>query len=525
MPILPFALLICLVCCLSLPCMAADESFPDASTPASPASVQLSPSGGLLRVEQELPLIRQGGTAVISFVLPAGSENLRLQVPGQTIAGWSSVPQVIERTGALSRREARLKAEKADIEQQRVRIGAQMALWQERPETAKFSYEDMAAIEKKLAEGLPVLQRELARLDQRHAQVAAELEGLETNAALGSRVRVVLDGPVQAETVRAEYSYTLADCGWEPVYSFAARTEKGDANGIDVGLMARVWQRSGIDWQNAQITLVTRGAGPREPSRLPRWELAARQPIESTSRARSGMGTMAVPVDAAAVPASRQAAAAPAHAAVRLVADGVYARWELAARGLSEGSSRLLITEAKWPAPLFWLARPGQAGRTNNQVWLVAKYELPAGQVWPAGQAEFSVDGQSVGTGDFTPQKGEAELFFGPDPRVTLSVTDDDKKRGQSGFFDKRRHWSWAWTYTFTNRHAKAVTVRVERPDPLIVDEKITVSHEDEPAARVDAKEHRLFWELAVPAGGTTSLRHGLTVSAPDDYALNPAVP
>ena len=128
----------------------------------------------------------------------------------------------------------------------------------------------------------------------------------------------------------------------------------------------------------------------------------------------------------------------------------------------------------------------------------MAKYELPAGQVWPAGQAEFSVDGQSVGTGDFTPQKGEAELFFGTDPRVTLSVTDDDKKRGQSGFFDKRRHWSWAWTYTFTNRHAKAVTVRVERPDPLIVDEKITVSHEDEPAARVDAKEHRLFWELAV---------------------------
>ena len=134
---------------------------------------------------------------------------------------------------------------------------------------------DMAVIEKKLAEGLPVLQRELARLDQRHAQVAAELEGLETNAALGSRIRVVLDGPVQAETVRAEYSYTLADCGWEPVYSFAARTEKGDANGIDVGLMARVWQRSGIDWQNAQITLVTRGAGPREPSRLPHWELAA----------------------------------------------------------------------------------------------------------------------------------------------------------------------------------------------------------------------------------------------------------
>ena len=338
MPILPFVLLICMVCCLSLPCMAADESFPDASTPASPASVQLSPSGGLLRVEQDLPLIRQGGTAVISFVLPAGSENLRLQVPGPTIAGWSSVPQVIERTGALSRREARLKAEKADIEQQRVRIAAQMALWQERPETAKFSYEDMAAIEKKLAEGLPVLQRELARLDQRHAQVAAELEGLETNAALGSRIRVVLDGPVQAETVRAEYSYTLADCGWEPVYSFAARTEKGDANGIDVGLMARVWQRSGIDWQNAQITLVTRGAGPREPSRLPRWELAARQPIESTSRARSGMGTMAVPVDAAAVPASRQATAAPAHAAVRLMPAGNWQR-EASARAVPGCSS------------------------------------------------------------------------------------------------------------------------------------------------------------------------------------------
>ena len=73
MPILPFVLLICMVCCLSLPCMAADESFPDASTPASPASVQLSPSGGLLRVEQDLPLIRQGETAVINYEIGRAS--------------------------------------------------------------------------------------------------------------------------------------------------------------------------------------------------------------------------------------------------------------------------------------------------------------------------------------------------------------------------------------------------------------------------------------------------------------------
>lgn len=518
------------LCALSLVCAlpAAFAAEPlEEMAPANPLAVQLSPSGGVFTVEEDVAVSRENGAAELFFVLPADAENLHLEAPGHTIASWSATPQVLKRTGAVSRLAAALRAEREDIEQRMATIKDQLALWQERPEKAEYSFQDMEAVERKLMESLPALRRELADLERRLKLVKNELGDIDESAPLGLRVRVALTEPPQTGTVRLAYTYSLPHCGWKPVYDFSAETEKGDGKSIGVRLMAEVWQQTGMDWKDTRISLVTRGMGPREPAAVPRWELEARPKPQPVARSAGRMNAresapMAMPDAEAMEDMAMAAPPPPKNAPVALSADGIYASWELSARGLNEGYSRLLITETAWPAPLTWLARPGKRG---NQVWLMAKYELPAGEVWPDGQAEFSVDGQNVGKGQFKPVKGEAKLFFGADPRVTLAVTDDDKKRGGSGFFEKKRHWSWAWTYTLTNRHSRPVTVRIERPDPMIVDDKITVKHEDEPAAQIDAKEHLLIWEVPVAANGSAAVKHGLTISAPEDMLFNPTLP
>ena len=516
-----------LLCLCALPCMAAETP---AASPANPKTAQLSPKGGLFTVEDDVAVVNEAGSAVLYLILQADASGLSLTVPGRTIAGWSSAPQILKRGGAQSRRAEALLAEQGDIERRLALIEAQLILWRKPPERA--SYNDLAAIEAKILENLPDLHREQAALNKRLEQLQEEAEDLEPGPNMGQKVRVVLAGQPETEQARVEYSYSLPHCGWEPVYDFSVRTGDDKDKGIGVRLLAEVWQRTGMDWVDTRLTLVTRGAGPREPGQLARWELAAPPPRPARARMMmdgAAAAPMAEPDDTAVEEAEDAAAptprkkAAPSHAPTTLSADSLYARWDLSARGLNEGRSRLLMTETRWPAPLTWLARP-TSGRRTAQVWLTAQYKLPAGEVWPEGRAEYNVDGQNVGTGRFRPEKGEAKLFFGADPRVSLTIS-DDRKRGQSGFFDKRRHWSWAWTYTFTNSHAKPVTVRVERPEPRVVDQKITVKHENEPAASIDASERRLFWDVNVPAGGTASIRHGLTVSAPEDMAISPVAP
>ena len=161
----------------------------------------------------------------------------------------------------------------------------------------------------------------------------------------------------------------------------------------------------------------------------------------------------------------------------------------------------------------------------DSRVWLMAKYVLPPQQAWPEGQAEYSVDGQSVGQGLFRPRGGEATLFFGADPRVSVTTTADSRKRGESGFIDKSKNWTWAWTYTLTNSHSKALTVRLERPAPMIVDQSVSVSYDDTPPSQKDEKKHMLFWEVKVPADGKASVHHSVTISSPTKLPLLPDAP
>ena len=231
---------------------------------------------------------------------------------------------------------------------------------------------------------------------------------------------------------------------------------------------------------------------------------------------------MMAPRKAATMDLAAEDGPAQANAPVDLDASGVYATWTLAARGLPEGRSRLLITADAWKAPLQWLARPSVG---DSRVWLMAKYVLPPQQAWPEGQAEYSVDGQSVGQGLFRPRGGEATLFFGADPRVSVTTTADSRKRGESGFIDKSKNWTWAWTYTLTNSHSKALTVRLERPAPMIVDQSVSVSYDDTPPSQKDEKKHMLFWEVKVPADGKASVHHSVTISSPTKLPLLPDAP
>jgi len=481
------------------------------NTPAAPQTVRLTPSGGLLAVEQQAPVVAAEGASVLRIVLPAGAENFQITVPGHAIARWSAAPQILDQNSALAKLRAERQHAIMTLSGRLDAVKAQLALWQGAP--GQGSFQDMAQREKRMAEVIPALSYEKADLERRLALLRQELQDLPPSPAAGRAVLVTLQKPVSAATLPVRYSYTLRDCGWRPVYTFDARPAKGEADATSVRFMAEVWQFSGMDWTNARVTLVSGGGGPREPAPLPRWVIDSQAPPTVQPLVKAAP-RMLLAADAAMPEAT---AAAPTEEV-----GGLYAAWALAERGLPEGRARLLVAADAWKAPLQWLARPSEG---EGRVWLMAHYALPEGRVWPEGRAEFLVDGQSVGEGMFHPRGGEVTLYFGADPRVRITAVADKRERGEKGLIAKSRTWTWGWTYTVRSTRDKAVTVRIERPMPMIVDQGVTVTYHDAPQARQDAQEHLLFWNVEVPAGGKAEVRHELTVTSPTEVELNPHAP
>ena len=484
------------------------------NAPVSPRTARLTPSGGLLEVEQQAPVLTANGISQVRVVLPAGAENLRLSVPGHTIVRWASVAQTIDQSGDLAKMRDERQRAVMTLSGKLEAVKAQLALWQ--GEGAEGSFQDLTQREKRMAEVVPGLNYEKADLERRLALLKQELQQLPPSPEMGQSVLITLQKSVSAATLPVRYSYTLRNCGWRAAYSFDAQPDKGKGDTTQVRFMAEVWQFSGMDWADTQLILVSRGQGPREPDPLPRWVIDS-QPQPVAQPLAKAAPRMMMAADAAML----EAAPAPV---APVVADttGVYASWTLGEKGLPEGRSRLLVLESEWKAPLQWLARPSTG---ESRVWLMARPTLPEGQIWPDGQAEFSVDGQGVGTGQFHAKGNETTLYFGADPRVQVTATADVRQRGEKGFIGKSRTWTWGWTYTVRNTRDKAVTVRLERPMPMVVDQGVTVTYRDKPQAQQDTQEHLLFWNVDVAAGGKAEVKHELTLTSPVEIQLDPYAP
>ncbi len=488
---------------------------------AAPDTALLTPTGGRLAVTQHIAPQKSEAGQAIEFVIPGDASNLQMDAPGNTIIRWDSLPYVIQPTSAHSRTRQNVENERALLVARLATIKARLAVGQ--AQTAQAGAQELEQRQNLMGQQMPALAREQEEAQKRLRLVEQELAQMPGAANVGKLVTVTLAGHPEKD-IQINYSYDLSSCGWQPVYEFNARPNMKSGDMVDVHMLAEVWQFSGMDWKGTAVTLATLGYGPREPEPLPRWIVGTPAPTPKPqpraaagSAAKNARAADAAPVMLSATPPQVESAAP-----VLADTDSLYASWTLSAKGMPEGRFHLEITSDTWKTPLQWLARPSDG---DNRVWLLCKYDLPQTRAWPAGTARFSVDGQSIGNGVFRPKSGNAELFFGADPRVSVHTTIDSSKQGETGFINTSKTWTGAWTYTITNRHDREIRVKVERPAPMVANDNITVTYNDKPKSTVDNKEHMIFWDVDVAAHGKAVIEHEITISSPEKLPLLPDVP
>lgn len=347
-----------------------------------------------------------------------------------------------------------------------------------------------------------ILERDLAQLNTDIAQVREQIAQIAGQGRTVWDIRVLFSGAPPKEL---SYSYVMRDCGWEPVYRLEALPDRG---GIAFSWQAKIWQRSGMDWQNIHLMLATmRPDMQTAPHDLPPWEIT---PVEVYARkAMAAPAAMELQVDAA-------VGAAPVAMETRRA---TYALWDMNRRHLPAGETRILeIKRQMWDARFTHLVRPS----LGPHAFVRAHTTFSEPREFPPGKAQFLVDGAMLDQREFALSGREATLFFGINPLLRCETTLTDKKTGETGLFHQKQRFVREWIVKVFNDAAYPALVRVEEPRPQVRDERISLTVDANPAPLDEANPALLAWNATVDAGKQMALRVDVQFEAPEDMRVNP---
>lgn len=487
---------------------------------AAPTQVTLFPASA--QVEETSPVTMESSEAGLSsctLTLPGQADPASLRfgrLPDKgTIADLSwKTRQESDQTalGPLNARLAELQGEQVKELAELESVRGRMAFWKAQTQPSQQTVTALRELAAELGETLRAgteraraLEQRLKKLDTKIAEVEQEIAAVAGHVRTVWEVRVLVAGSAPKEL---SYAYTLADCGWSPVYRLEAMPS---LKSIDFTWQAQVWQRSGQDWGGVRLFLATMQPEIQaEPSDLPPWEISPMRIFQKTMAAPSMM-------DMRAGAKEEMPAAAPAPPTE--IRHSTYAAWDMGKRSVPAGDTRIFeIERGAWPASFVHLLRPS----LDSKAFVQAKTEFIEPKELPSGTAFFFIEGAMVDQRQFSLSGREATLSFGTDPLLTCTTVLKDKKTGEKGLFNQKQTFLREWTLTVHNAAGHPIQVRVEEPRPLPRDERITLEFTAKPEPLKEDNPEILAWNSTIAAGGESVISLNLKIDAPDDLNIDP---
>jgi len=391
-----------------------------------------------------------------------------------------------------------------------------LALWRAQAEQGGKSLEETLAFLEASKKTLEEVHAELVDLDRDSEKMRQDLEELRRrwrelsgDQSQHWRITCLLQGEVSVSQVWLRYHYTLRDAGWRPTYRIDARPRQGE---IRFSWEAEIWQRSGRDWQEVELSLATLEPPARlQPPALPPWILQPR--LEQVYRQKALMGEMA--------PAADLEAKAERKAKAREEKTG-YSIYYLGRHSLATGRvHRVRVATETWAAEFRHLLRPFVA----PWAFVRGKVEFDRGRNYPRGEAAVFLDGTFVAKAPFEVRGLEQVFFFGTDPLVTATMTLEDKQTGSRGFISKKKSYLWSWSIHLENGHDYPVQARLEERRQQARDERIVlevVKVPPLPGAKEDHSPEHWAWEFPLAAGEKRDLPFKVQALAPEDMEVDP---
>lgn len=489
---------------------------------AAPVQVTLFPASAVVEeVTRVTPVAGEDGFTSYTLTLPDQADPATLRfgaLPRETTIAdvtWISRQEPNqEALTTLNSRLAALKAQRNTLLAEQAGLRGRISFWEAQNKPVEQSIAALQQLATETGQALEANTQKLLILDQQLEEVNQAITRVEEeiNQAAGQNrrvweVTVLSHGPAVREL---SFDYTMADCGWTPLYRLEARPQEKI---IDFSWQARVWQRSGQNWSQVALHLATMQPDFRgEPGKLRPWEIQPRV-VRKAAAMDAAVGAMRM----RSTPEEAAVSAAPA--VPQEVRYTTYAAWDMGKRSLPAGEIRVFsLKKESWPAEFVHLLRPS----VDAKAYVQAKISFDEPRDFPKGSAFFLIDGATVDQRPFALSDTKSTLFFGVDPFLTCKTTLRDKKTGDKGLFKSKQTFARQWDLVITNAAPHALIYRLEEPKPLSRDERIKLNLTSTPPAVQEDDPNILIWEGSVNAGATQKVSVTLTFEAPEDLHIDP---
>ncbi|MBI1266755.1 MAG: mucoidy inhibitor MuiA family protein [Cryomorphaceae bacterium] len=368
-------------------------------------------------------------------------------------------------------------------------------------EMADFYRERVREIKYKSIE-LNQQERELQKLVQRLTNELNNMGGLE-NMNLGELQIRLKAATAGKKTI--EISYFTYDAGWWPIYDLRAQDATSN---VELTYKGNVYQRTGMDWENINLTLSTGnpGIGGNPPVLYP-WQLYLREEYRK-DKANAFYG-----IDQ---PQSRQSddnyelgemvlmRAEVGNATIRDVMVNtefdLVGKYDIPSDGESHEVENQRFT---LPSTFQHLTVP----KLNKEVYLTAlvtdweKYSIIP------GEASIYFQGSFVGNSYIDPATADdtLQLSFGRDGSMVVKH-EQIKEFCKTSALGMKTKTTRAYSIKVVNNHKKAMKVVVEDQVPLSSTGDIEVDVEELSGGKLDAVTGKVTWELILEPGASKEL-------------------
>ena len=498
--------------------------FYPASSWSTPREVTLFPGSAQVLEVAKVKLLPEGTEQAKTLIILPGQadpDSLVVRIANDPKTriddiNWRQASrQNDEKIASLMKQLEKLKETRKNLQATIRGLDTQIQFWQlqtkAKLKTMTDVYNMSAAIGKNIQKAYQdklSRETELEKLDKEIKKAQDDIDRAAGTKETAWEVTVILAGS-RASEATLTYTYTLAGCGWHPLYRLEAKPKDRQ---ITFTWEAEIWQSSGQDWKNVSVNLATlRPPSSVSPAELTPWIIKPRPQYRREAAKQKAPRS--------AVAADQMSAAAPAAEALaaQQVRETTYSIWQVGRKNVPAGAKqKLKIAEEIWPAEFTYLARPSQ----SSQVFLRAKVNLPESKDIPSGSSLYVVDDAILGKRSFALAGQEALIFFGIDPLVTAKTQLVSKKSGEKTFLQDKQTYTWDWRIDIQNSRNAAIRVLVEEPNPQSRDDRIAVAvkYDPDPAEKTPLS---LTWDMDIPAGQKKSLFMTVRIEAPKNMDLD----
>ncbi|MSN26380.1 MAG: mucoidy inhibitor MuiA family protein [Geobacter sp.] len=451
-------------------------------------------------------------------------------------SGEKRVKELDEEIQGLERRSGALDAKKAGISSQKAFLESIRVAWGERiSKELAIGRPTSAGLQEAssfVGAGVTKADEQFRELDLEKRNIKDKIDALhrQRDQETGSGRKEVKSVEVAVE-VSSEGSLTLEltsitpRASWEPAYDVRLAA---DTKTADLTYRAMVWQQTGEEWNNVDLTLSTaRPSQGGAPPELQPWQIsfyrpqpAFRSEMYAASPAPSRAKIAQLPMDLAGM--EDAPADSPANFATARISEeqsSVVFHIPQAVEIPSDGTRHSsIIAIEQLPVSIEYLAVP----KLSQYVFL--KSEIVNRAAYPLLPGKINIFAGNSYTGSSQLKKVAAgekfDLFFGTDDQLTVK-REELKQRREAGIFGKNRV-EYRYRIQLANYRKEQLALTLLDQLPLSSDAEIRVSL-DEPSIKPDEikNDGTVVWKTSLQAGEKKGLTFGIVVEYPKEREVS----